>query len=168
VYFIYDPKHDKYSLGKVNWCTRRFLRDWASYVSSSVHCERPHWLEKCMMQVLLPCHHLPWVRYQCRYWYAHLSCAHLTSGFYIHSCPKMKYKGGFSPSYLADPVSNDVTDSSAIWSDPSANLGRIYVVSFGGLYSATRKVSLCRFRAPRKFVGRSTGSWWRYDWMVIW
>jgi arginine-tRNA-protein transferase len=27
VYFMYDPKHDKYSLGKVNWCTRRFLRD---------------------------------------------------------------------------------------------------------------------------------------------
>jgi arginine-tRNA-protein transferase len=29
-------------------------------LGSSVHCERPHWLEKCMMQVLLPCHHLPW------------------------------------------------------------------------------------------------------------
>lgn len=24
-------------------------------------------------------------------------------GFYVHSCPKMKYKGDYSPSYLADP-----------------------------------------------------------------
>ncbi|KAG1755820.1 arginine-tRNA-protein transferase [Suillus lakei] len=27
----------------------------------------------------------------------------LAMGFYIHSCPKMKYKGEYSPSYLADP-----------------------------------------------------------------
>lgn len=26
-------------------------------------------------------------------------------GFYIHSCPKMKYKGEYEPSYLLDPVS---------------------------------------------------------------
>ncbi|KAF7332131.1 hypothetical protein MKEN_00094100 [Mycena kentingensis (nom. inval.)] len=25
------------------------------------------------------------------------------AGFYIHSCPKMRYKGDYSPSYLADP-----------------------------------------------------------------
>lgn len=25
-------------------------------------------------------------------------------GFYIHSCQKMRYKGDYSPSYLADPV----------------------------------------------------------------
>ena len=25
-------------------------------------------------------------------------------GFYIYSCPKMRYKGDYSPSYLADPV----------------------------------------------------------------
>ena len=25
------------------------------------------------------------------------------TGFYIHSCPKMRYKGEYSPSYLADP-----------------------------------------------------------------
>lgn len=24
-------------------------------------------------------------------------------GFYIHSCPKMRYKGDYSPSYLLDP-----------------------------------------------------------------
>ncbi|GBE79744.1 Arginyl-tRNA--protein transferase 1 [Sparassis crispa] len=27
----------------------------------------------------------------------------LYMGFYIHSCPKMRYKGDYSPSYLADP-----------------------------------------------------------------
>ncbi|KZP07151.1 hypothetical protein FIBSPDRAFT_1053153 [Athelia psychrophila] len=27
----------------------------------------------------------------------------LYMGFYIHSCPKMRYKGEYSPSYLADP-----------------------------------------------------------------
>ncbi|KAF7983892.1 hypothetical protein HWV62_18250 [Athelia sp. TMB] len=27
----------------------------------------------------------------------------LAQGFYIHSCPKMRYKGEYSPSYLADP-----------------------------------------------------------------
>src|SRR5712691_5346063 len=26
------------------------------------------------------------------------------AGYYIHSCQKMKYKGEYSPSYLADPV----------------------------------------------------------------
>lgn len=128
--------------------------------------ERPHWLEKYMMQVLSPWHHLLWVRYYCRYQCAHLS-ARLTSGFYIHSCQKMKYKGGYSPSYLADPVSNDVTNSFGRL-DSSAKSGKIYVVSFGRLYSAIRKVSLCRFRAPRTFIGRSTGSWRRYDWMIIW
>jgi len=28
----------------------------------------------------------------------------LLQGFYIHSCPKMRYKGQYAPSYLADPV----------------------------------------------------------------
>ena len=28
-----------------------------------------------------------------------------SAGFYIHSCPKMKYKGEYTPSFLADPVS---------------------------------------------------------------
>lgn len=28
----------------------------------------------------------------------------LYMGFYIHSCQKMRYKGGYSPSYLLDPV----------------------------------------------------------------
>jgi len=28
---------------------------------------------------------------------------HLYMGYYIHSCQKMKYKGEYSPSYLADP-----------------------------------------------------------------
>lgn len=28
------------------------------------------------------------------------------SGFYIHSCQKMRYKGDYSPSFLLDPVCN--------------------------------------------------------------
>ncbi|KAH9850700.1 arginine-tRNA-protein transferase [Lenzites betulinus] len=28
---------------------------------------------------------------------------YLYMGFYVHSCPKMRYKGDFAPSYLADP-----------------------------------------------------------------
>ncbi|KAI0069114.1 arginine-tRNA-protein transferase, partial [Artomyces pyxidatus] len=29
---------------------------------------------------------------------------YLYMGYYIHTCPKMIYKGEYSPSYLADPV----------------------------------------------------------------
>ncbi|KAJ7276276.1 arginine-tRNA-protein transferase [Mycena haematopus] len=32
-----------------------------------------------------------------------LGMTSLYMGFYIHSCPKMRYKGDYSPSYLADP-----------------------------------------------------------------
>lgn len=34
----------------------------------------------------------------------HLLCSLGFSGFYIFSCQKMRYKGEYSPSYLADPV----------------------------------------------------------------
>ena len=33
-----------------------------------------------------------------------LTLIRLLLGFYIYSCPKMRYKGEYSPSYLADPV----------------------------------------------------------------
>lgn len=33
----------------------------------------------------------------------------LYMGFYIHSCPKMRYKGDYSPSYLADPETYEWT-----------------------------------------------------------
>ncbi|KAJ7638701.1 arginine-tRNA-protein transferase [Roridomyces roridus] len=33
----------------------------------------------------------------------------LYMGFYIHSCPKMRYKGEYSPSYLADPETYEWT-----------------------------------------------------------
>ncbi|KAJ6629113.1 arginine-tRNA-protein transferase [Mycena sp. CBHHK59/15] len=33
--------------------------------------------------------------------------ASLYMGFYIHSCPKMRYKGEYSPSYLVDPETYD-------------------------------------------------------------
>lgn len=66
VYFMYDPKHDKYSLGKLSALREaslaREIYDAGAIAMSS-----------------------------------------LAMGFYIHSCPKMKYKGEYSPSYLADP-----------------------------------------------------------------
>ena len=31
------------------------------------------------------------------------ACTLLFLGFYIHSCQKMRYKGEYAPSYLADP-----------------------------------------------------------------
>ena len=31
----------------------------------------------------------------------------LSIGFYIHTCPKMKYKGQFHPTYFLDPENND-------------------------------------------------------------
>jgi len=31
-------------------------------------------------------------------------CSHQLPGFYIYSCQKMRYKGEYSPSFLADPV----------------------------------------------------------------
>lgn len=35
---------------------------------------------------------------------SHMTDRILIIGFYIHSCQKMRYKGEYSPSYLADPV----------------------------------------------------------------
>ncbi|KAG1874557.1 arginine-tRNA-protein transferase [Suillus subalutaceus] len=66
VYFMYDPKHDKYSLGKLS-----ALRE--ASLAREMHDAGA------------------------------IAMSSLAMGFYIHSCPKMKYKGGFSPSYLADP-----------------------------------------------------------------
>ncbi|KAG2083812.1 arginine-tRNA-protein transferase [Suillus cothurnatus] len=64
VYFIYDPKHDKYSLGKLS-----ALRE--ASLAREMHDAGAITMSSLAMA--------------------------------IHSCPKMKYKGGFSPSYLADP-----------------------------------------------------------------
>ena len=41
-------------------------------------------------------------------WYPALACRRpmnyvARAGFYIHSCQKMRYKGDYAPSYLADP-----------------------------------------------------------------
>ena len=33
-------------------------------------------------------------------------------GFYVYSCPKMRYKGDYKPSYLLDPVGNTISSSS--------------------------------------------------------
>ncbi|KAG1806931.1 arginine-tRNA-protein transferase [Suillus plorans] len=66
VYFMYDPKHEKYSLGKLSAIREASL-------AREIHDAGV------------------------------ITMSSLAMGFYIHSCQKMKYKGGYSPSYLADP-----------------------------------------------------------------
>ncbi|EGO01819.1 hypothetical protein SERLA73DRAFT_48986 [Serpula lacrymans var. lacrymans S7.3] len=66
VYFFYDAKWEKYSLGKLS-----AMRE-ASLIQE-MHAAGAQTMDSLYM------------------------------GFYIHSCPKMRYKGEYSPSYLADP-----------------------------------------------------------------
>ncbi|KAG0709512.1 arginine-tRNA-protein transferase [Suillus ampliporus] len=66
VYFMYDPRHEKHSLGKLS-----ALRE--ASLAREMHDAGV------------------------------TNMTSLAMGFYIHSCPKMKYKGEYSPSYLADP-----------------------------------------------------------------
>ncbi|KAF8138603.1 arginine-tRNA-protein transferase [Boletus edulis] len=66
VYFMYNAKWEKYSLGKLSALREAALaREISDAGLSSLNA--------------------------------------LYMGFYIHLCPKMKYKGEYSPSYLADP-----------------------------------------------------------------
>ncbi|KAF8558858.1 hypothetical protein OG21DRAFT_1404126 [Imleria badia] len=66
VYFIYDAKWEKHSLGKLS-----ALREAA--LAQEIHDAGISSLDALYM------------------------------GFYIHSCPKMKYKGEYTPSFLTDP-----------------------------------------------------------------
>ncbi|KAG1753918.1 arginine-tRNA-protein transferase [Suillus paluster] len=66
VYFMYDPRYEKHSLGKLS-----ALRE--ASLAREMH-------DAGVTNV-----------------------TSLFMGFYIHSCPKMKYKGEYSPSYLIDP-----------------------------------------------------------------
>ncbi|GJE84438.1 arginyl-tRNA--protein transferase 1 [Phanerochaete sordida] len=66
VYFMYDKKWEKFSLGKLS-----ALRE-TSLVREMHDAGAP-------------------------------GMQHLYMGFYIHSCPKMRYKGEYAPSYLLDP-----------------------------------------------------------------
>jgi len=66
VYFMYEKKWEKLSLGKLS-----ALRE--ASLTKQIHDAG-----------------VPGMQY-------------LYMGFYIHSCPKMRYKGDYSPSYLADP-----------------------------------------------------------------
>ncbi|KAL4075960.1 arginine-tRNA-protein transferase [Scleroderma yunnanense] len=66
VYFMYNPKWEKYSLGKIS-----ALREVS--LAQEIHDTGAS------------------------------SMTALYMGFYIHTCVKMKYKGDYSPSYLADP-----------------------------------------------------------------
>ncbi|KAH0840053.1 hypothetical protein J3R83DRAFT_1020 [Lanmaoa asiatica] len=70
VYFVYNAKWEKYSLGKV-------------YPFAAGHTFEL--LAREMHDAGLS------------------SLDALYMGFYIHSCPKMKYKGEYTPSFLADP-----------------------------------------------------------------
>lgn len=66
VYFMYDKKWERFSLGKLS-----ALRETA--LAQEMHAAGA-----------------PGMQY-------------LYMGFYIHSCPKMRYKGDYAPSYLLDP-----------------------------------------------------------------
>jgi len=66
VYFMYDAKWGKYSLGKLSALHEAAL-------AQEIHDAGLSSLDALYM------------------------------GFYIHSCPKMKYKGEYAPSFLADP-----------------------------------------------------------------
>ncbi|KAI0375755.1 hypothetical protein BV20DRAFT_959795 [Pilatotrama ljubarskyi] len=66
VYFMYEKKWEKFSLGKLS-----ALREAA--LAREIHEAG-----------------VPDMKY-------------LYLGYYVHSCPKMRYKGDYSPSYLADP-----------------------------------------------------------------
>ncbi|KAI6106238.1 arginine-tRNA-protein transferase [Pisolithus croceorrhizus] len=66
VYFMYDPKWEKHSLGKLS-----ALRE--ASLAKEIH------------DAGVP------------------SMTALYMGYYIHTCAKMRYKGDYSPSYLADP-----------------------------------------------------------------
>ncbi|KAH9899760.1 arginine-tRNA-protein transferase [Cubamyces lactineus] len=69
VYFMYEKKWEKFSLGKLS-----ALRE--ASLAREIH------------EAGVP-------DMQCLY-----------MGFYVHSCPKMRYKGDYAPSYLADPEEN--------------------------------------------------------------
>lgn len=66
VYFMYDPRWEKYSLGKLS-----ALRE--ASLAKEIHDAGVS------------------------------SMTALYMGYYIHTCTKMRYKGDYSPSYLADP-----------------------------------------------------------------
>ncbi|KAF9498470.1 hypothetical protein BDN71DRAFT_1443310 [Pleurotus eryngii] len=66
VYFMYDKKWERFSLGKLS-----------AFRETSLACEI-HQAGASQM-------------------------SYLYMGFYIHSCPKMRYKGEYSPSFLVDP-----------------------------------------------------------------
>ncbi|OSD04358.1 hypothetical protein PYCCODRAFT_1364194 [Trametes coccinea BRFM310] len=66
VYFMYEKKWEKFSLGKLS-----ALRE--TSLAKEIH--------EAGVQAM----------------------QYLYMGFYIHSCPKMRYKGDYGPSYLADP-----------------------------------------------------------------
>ncbi|KZT66010.1 hypothetical protein DAEQUDRAFT_730775 [Daedalea quercina L-15889] len=66
VYFMYEKKWEKHSLGKLS-----ALRE--ASLAKELHDA------------------------------GLVDMGYLYMGFYIHSCPKMRYKGDYAPSYLADP-----------------------------------------------------------------
>ncbi|KAI6164752.1 arginine-tRNA-protein transferase [Pisolithus thermaeus] len=85
VYFMYDPKWEKHSLGKLS-----ALRE-ASLAKEIHDAGVPSMTALYMGTYFRP------VR-------PPISSANsMKRGYYIHTCAKMRYKGDYSPSYLADP-----------------------------------------------------------------
>ncbi|CDO68698.1 hypothetical protein BN946_scf184652.g25 [Trametes cinnabarina] len=84
VYFMYEKKWDRFSLGKAS--------DPVGYPRLELTRTVPQLSALREASLAREIHEagVPGMQY-------------LYMGFYIHSCPKMRYKGDYAPSYLADP-----------------------------------------------------------------
>lgn len=78
VYLFYDPDFGHWELGKV------------SALNEIALARRLH--RKTLPSVQ---------------WYYMGRCAPLTLGYYIHTCPKMRYKAGYAPSEILDTATNE-------------------------------------------------------------
>lgn len=108
VYFMYDTTWERFSLGKVslsrsNLVGRLYLDLHRFY--SSAPFEKSLWHGICKKLAHLKWDIFTWVCFSSLVFPTRRSYT-LCQGFYIYSCPKMRYKGEYAPSYLADPVSS--------------------------------------------------------------
>jgi len=83
VYFMYDKKWEKHSLGKLSAmheaCLAKEMHDAGAPGMTALYMGK----------------------FDCNITLWHYTQSF--TGFYIHSCVKMRYKGDYSPSYLVDP-----------------------------------------------------------------
>ena len=143
VYFIYDETWERFSLGKVRLVVvlyeikLPFFPSWVPY-GRFLSEERSDKL------VYLQWRHYTWVRLSFTLCVL-FNFSFSVLGFYIYSCPKMRYKGEYSPSYLADPVRSDHAHLKNELLMHRFWTGNLWVVSFTILHSTTRKAPLCLF-----------------------